>query len=112
MKKTLRSMALLMVIMIGSYGCASMSQMVRSDDESLITVEGEIDFLKQVSEIYPQKGEFTFILIGFKDGHGIIAQGIHPGLKEGKRVKLYFKLSEIIYRGSSVYEIQKIEKAE
>lgn len=112
MKRALRLMALLVVIMIGSYSCASMSQMIKGGEEALITIEGEIDFLKQVSEIYPQGGEFTFVLIGFKDGNGIIAQGIHPGLKEGKKVKLYLKLSEIIYRGSSVNEIQKIEKVE
>ena len=80
-----------------------------SQTEETPSLSGEIDSLKAINEFLPKRGEVALILIGFKDGSGIVAKGTYPGLKEGKRVRLYLKPSDTEYKGSQAYEIYRIE---
>lgn len=110
-----------MIILFVLIGCAPITKQQATGEElktdkeksaqadEAITLEGEIDSLKAINESSPKKGEIALVLIGFKDGNGTIAKGIYPGLKEGKKVKLYLRPSNTMYKGSQTYEIYKIE---
>lgn len=111
-----------MIILFALIGCATpmskqqaVGEELKPEKEKLIqieeaiTSEGEIDSLKTINESFPKRGEVAFVLIGFKAGNGVIAKGIYPGLKEGKKVKLYLKPSGTMYKGSQTYDIEKIE---
>lgn len=75
-------------------------------------IKGEIDSIREADFLSAGGEEATITLIGFKSGEGAIVSGIHPGLKEGKKVKIYLEKSAKTYKGTLIYEIRKIESGE
>lgn len=79
-------------------------------EEELVIIKGEIDHLEVLTNESARGGqEIVLTLIGFKEGQGTIAKGLYPGLQKGKKVKLFLKPSETIYRGAPTFIIYKID---
>ena|SRR3990167_3775095 len=117
MKKIGRIMAIIAAI-FAVYGCSvpAVNPAVKPEDalanhkqEKTILIKGEIDFVKEVEIFSPANGETVVTLIGFNSGEGTIVSGIQPGIKEGKKVKIYLGDKISSYKGSPVYEITRIE---
>jgi len=122
MRLILETIVLVFLTSVLFYGCSS-SKPVQKPIENIIPVpatvaektqliKGEIDFLKQIDAFFANENEVAITLIGFKSGEGAVVLGIHPGLKEGKKVKIYMEKSAKIYKGALIYEIKKIDSGE
>ncbi len=78
--------------------------------EKLVMLKGQIDFVKEVEIFSANDNETTMVtLLGFNSGEGAIVSGIHPGIREGKKVRIYLKAKITTYKGTLVYEINRIE---
>jgi len=122
MRLILETIVLVFLTSVLFYGCSS-SKPVQKPIENIIPVpatvaektqliKGEIDFLKQIDAFFANENEVAITLIGFKSGEGAVVLGIHPGLKEGKKVKIYMEKSAKIYKGALIYEVKKIDSGE
>jgi len=122
MRLILETIVLVFLTSVLFYGCSS-SKPVQKPIENIIPVpatvaektqliKGEIDSLKQIDAFFANENEVAITLIGFKSGEGAVVLGIHPGLKEGKKVKIYMEKSAKIYKGALIYEIKKIDSGE
>ena len=122
MRLILETIVLVFLTSVLFYGCSS-SKPVQKPIENIIPVpatvaektqliKGEIDFLKQIDAFFANENEVAITLIGFKSGEGAVVLGIHPGLKEGKKVKIYMEKSAKTYKGALIYEVKKIDSGE
>ena len=122
MRLILETIVLVFLTSVLFYGCSS-SKPVQKPIENIIPVpatvaektqliKGEIDSLKQIDAFFANEDEVAITLIGFKSGEGAVVLGIHPGLKEGKKVKIYMEKSAKIYKGALIYEVKKIDSGE
>ena len=122
MRLILETIVLVFLTSVLFYGCSS-SKPVQKPIENIIPVpatvaektqliKGEIDFLKQIDAFFANENEVAITLIGFKSGEGAVILGIHPGLKEGKKVKIYMEKSAKTYKGALIYEVKKIDSGE
>ena len=122
MRLILETIVLVFLTSVLFYGCSA-SKPAQKPIENIIPVpatvaektqliKGEIDFLKQIDAFFANENEVAITLIGFKSGEGAVVLGIHPGLKEGKKVKIYMEKSAKIYKGALIYEVKKIDSGE
>ena len=81
----------------------------KNSDETFM-MKGEIESIKEI-ELFSKttNEEFNITLVGFKSGDGVVLCGVYPGLKNGKKVKLYLRPSGIRYKGTVANEVMRIE---
>ena len=95
---------------------STVKKTVEQKDEKLIdrtlemtSINGEIDYIREAEALSQTEGEVVVTIIGFKAGQGVILAGIYPGLREGKKVKIYLGDKIMSYKGTSVFNAKKIE---